>query len=70
MIIACAIVTKILFVLYILAILNSLRHLYIIIRMVMSEEENKYKISPKTLLLLGISIAFIITGIINGIGIC
>lgn len=70
MVIVCAIVTKILFVLYILSILNALRHLYVIVRMVWSDEENSYKISPKSLVLLGISIAFVITGMINGIGIC
>lgn len=70
MIIVCAIITKILYMIYIVAILNSLRHLYILGTYVFSEGEDKYRLSSRDLIILGISIAYIITGIITGIGIC
>lgn len=55
--------------LYILSILNTVRHLYNVI-LAYFDENRKYLLTPKSLLILGVSIAFIITGMINGIAIC
>jgi hypothetical protein len=70
MVIVCAILTKILFIIYILSILNGLRHLYILGTYVFSEGDEKYRLAPRDLLILGVSIAYVITGMITGIGLC
>jgi len=64
------IINKILILIYVLALINSIRHLYYFIQAFLSTYGNepvKYIISDKSLLLLGISIAYLITGILTGI---
>ena len=64
------IINKILFLIYVLALLNTVRHGYYFIQAYVStysDEPVKYLLDSKSLLVLGISIAYIITGIIMGI---
>ena len=57
-------------VLYVLSVLVVVRHVYNIIQLIRDETNNeKYKLGSKALLFLGIAVAYIITGIINGISI-
>jgi hypothetical protein len=62
------ILNQILMVLFVLSILVVLRHIINIIVLYMDEStENKYIIGKPALVYLGLAIAYIITGIINGI---
>jgi len=64
------IINKVLVVLFFLACLTALRHGYYIIQASLtSTEENprKYVLSKKTLLLLGLSVAYILSTIFTGI---
>ncbi len=61
---------KVLFVLFFLAILNAVRHTYYFIQAWFASTEEqpvKYKLSMKALLILGISIAYILTTVSTGI---
>jgi hypothetical protein len=62
------ILNQILMVLFVLAILVVLRHVINIVVLYMDDStENKYVIGKAALVYLGLAIAYIITGIINGI---
>jgi len=68
MIILVALLSKLLVMVYVLSILNIIRHAYILINLLLSNNENSgYFLRPKSLLLLGLSIAYVITGIFTGI---
>lgn len=57
-------------VLYVLSILVVVRHIYNIIALLGDElTDNKYKLGRAALIFLGLAISYIITGMINGIGI-
>ncbi len=63
-------ITKILTLMLFLSILNTLRHLFYFIQAIIgSSEDNpsKYVLSNKGLILLGLSIAYILTIIFTGI---
>ena len=64
------IINKILIILLFLAILNTLRHTYYFVQTwftATEEEPVKYRLSNKSLFLLGVSIAYILTAIFTGI---
>lgn len=64
------IVNKILMILFFMTCLNTFRHAYYFVQAWFTsteEEPVKYKISSKSLLLLGASIAYIFTVIFTGI---
>jgi len=61
------IINRILVIIYVLAILNCLRHVYNILLIVISDAKVKYILSGNALLILGMSVAYIITGILMGI---
>jgi len=61
---------RILIILFFMAFFNSVRHTYYFIQAWVTstnEEPVKYKISDKSLFLLGVSIAYILTTIFTGI---
>ena len=61
---------KLLMILFFVSLLNTIRHMYYFIQTwFTSTEDNpvKYKITPKSLFLLGVSIAYILTTILTGI---
>jgi hypothetical protein len=61
---------KFLMVLFFLSCLNTIRHLYYFIQAWASSTEEiqvKYKITNKSLFLLGVSIAYVLTTIFTGI---
>lgn len=63
-------VNKILMTLFFMSLLNVIRHLYYFIQAFIQsseEESRKYKLSTKSLLLLGISLGYILTIIFTGI---
>ena len=63
-------INKILILIYVLAVINTIRHTYYFIQAYFStygEEPVKYIVSDKSLFIVGLSIAYIITGIITGI---
>jgi hypothetical protein len=64
-------INKILILIYVLAVINTIRHTYYFIQAYLStyndDEPVKYIVSDKSLLIVGLSIAYIITGIITGI---
>ena len=69
-----SIIDKILMVLFFMATLNTIRHGYYFIQTVLisqklqdNEEPLKYNLSWKSLLLLGVSIAYILTVIFTGV---
>lgn len=66
-----AILNKGLMILFILSILNTLRHGYYFIQAMLSatedEEPKKYILSKKSLILLGLSVAYILSAIFTGI---
>lgn len=67
---ALDIINKILNVIFFMSCLNTVRHLYYFIQAWFTstpEVPVKYKISSKSLLLLGASIAFILTAIFTGV---
>jgi hypothetical protein len=64
------ILNKILIMLFIMACLNVLRHVFYFSQAVLTsteEEPKKYKIENVSVYLLGISIAYILSAIITGI---
>lgn len=65
-----AIVNKVLVILFTLACLNSIRHAYYFVQSYVKtadETYQKYKVSEKSLVFLGISLAYIISSIFIGI---
>ena len=61
---------RILIILFFMAFFNSVRHTYYFIQAWVTstnEEPVKYKISDKSLFLLGVSIAYMLTTIFTGI---
>lgn len=60
-------INQVLLILFVFCVLVVVRHVYNIIQLVRSDNENKYVLGPKTLVMVGLSVAYIITGIINGI---
>ena len=63
-------INKVLIILYILSCLNVVRHLYYLIQTTMmtkNESSEKYRLSNKSLLILGISLAYLISIIFIGI---
>lgn len=63
-------INKVLIILYILSCLNVVRHLYYLIQTTMmtkNESSQKYRLSNKSLLILGISLAYLISIIFIGI---
>ena len=60
---------KILLIVFVLSILNVLWHLFFFIQAyVKTEIENsKYIVSPRSLFMLGLSIAYVVASIITGI---
>lgn len=65
--IVLALVNKSLNIIFILSILLIIRHIFLLYRNIVDIEPKKYTLTKKELLYLGISIAYIITSIINGI---
>lgn len=63
------VLNKVLLMVFVLSILNILWHAFFFIQAyVKTEKENsKYIVSPRSLLILGLSIAYIIASIITGI---
>ena len=63
------ILNKVLLMIFVLSILNVFWHAFFFIQAyVKTEKENsKYIVSPRSLLILGLSIAYVITSIITGI---
>lgn len=64
------IINKILVILYVLSLANVLRHGYYFIQAFIStygDEPVKYILGDKALLLLGVSLAYVITGMITGV---
>jgi len=63
------VLNKVLLMVFILSILNVLWHAFFFIQAyVKTEKENsKYIVSPRSLLILGLSIAYVIASIITGI---
>jgi len=63
------VLNKVLLMVFILSILNVLWHAFFFIQAyVKTEKENsKYIVSPRSLLILGLSIAYVIASIIAGI---
>jgi hypothetical protein len=64
------IINKVLIVLFCFASINTLRHIYYFIQAWISsnnDETVRYKLEPTQLFFLGLSISYIITGIITGI---
>lgn len=70
MIIACLIIYKIMMILYVLSILNVIRHVYNVVRILFDDDNNKYLLTTKQLRFLGVSVAYIVTGLILGINLC
>ena len=66
-------INKILMTLFFMSSLNVLRHLYFftqfLIQPEIDDQVNKYKLTNKSLILLCISLAYILTIIFSGIGI-
>lgn len=63
-------INKLLTLLFFLASLNTVRHAYYFVQTWFTstdEEPIKYKLSAKGLLMLGISIAYVLTTILTGI---
>jgi hypothetical protein len=61
---------KLLIVLFFMSCLNTARHVYYLFQTWFTSTEEypiKYKITDKSLFLLGVSIAYILTAIITGI---
>jgi phosphate starvation-inducible membrane PsiE len=59
---------KILITLFVLCVLVIARHVYNIVNLLMdSEVENKYILPQRALVFLGLSVAYVISGILNGI---
>jgi hypothetical protein len=61
---------KLLIVLFFMSCLNTIRHTYYFIQAWFTSTEEvpvKYRLSPKSLLLLGVSIAYILTSIFTGV---
>ena len=64
-------INKVLIIIFFLSILNIIRHTYYFIQLwLQSDIENpvKYKITNRSLLFLGLSIAYILMAIFTGIG--
>lgn len=64
------IINKILFMLLVLSILTTLRHVYYFIQAFLTSTEEvpvKYRLSTTSLLFLGISIAYIVTSVFTGL---
>lgn len=64
------IINKVLITLFVLSCLNSVRHTYYFIQAwvkSISETPTKYRLSNSSLILLGVSMAYMITSIITGI---
>jgi hypothetical protein len=70
MIIICALLSKLMLLMLVLSVLNVGRHIYNLWVLTFGDEETKYRLTPKGLILLGLSISFIIMIIITGIGVC
>lgn len=65
-----AILNKIFVMLFFMSVLNTARHTYYFIQTwFASTEENpmKYKVSPKSLVLLGMSLAYMLMAVFTGI---
>lgn len=58
---------NVLVLLYVLSILNCVRHIFFFIQTYYAEESKKYILNKYSILFLGLSISYIVTGIINGI---
>ena len=61
------ILNKVMLMLFVLATLNVIRHLYLVLQIVLrpdDEIKEKYELSDNSLLILGVSIAYMITSII------
>jgi hypothetical protein len=61
------ILNKVLLVIFILSVLNCLKHVWNIINGLREEVPNKYKISTSERFLLGLSLAYIISVIFTGL---
>lgn len=64
------IINKILFMLLVLSILTTLRHVYYFIQAFLTSTEEvpvKYRLTTTSLLFLGISIAYILTSLFTGL---
>ena len=62
------ILDKSLFVMFFMSCLVILRQIFLFIRHLNNPEPQKYTISQKALIYLGVSVALILTSIIKGIG--
>ena len=64
-----AIFNKILIMVLIMSVLNIIRHIYFVIQLYVrnDEEREKYSLNGISLILLGLSIAYLITSIVTGI---
>ena len=64
------ILNKILIMLFFMSFLNAGRHIYYFIQTWFNstpEQPIKYKVSPKSLFLLGMSLAYLLTSVFTGI---
>lgn len=61
-----SLLNKMLFLSFILSILVTLRHLFKFIRNVVSPDPTKIKLTSKEVFYLGVSVAYIITCLLNG----
>jgi len=63
------VLNKVLLMVFILSILNVLWHAFFFIQAYVKteKEDSKYIVSPRSLLILGLSIAYVIASIITGI---
>lgn len=61
------ILNKVLLVIFILSVLNCLKHVWNIINGLREEVPNRYKISTSERFLLGLSLAYIISVIFTGL---
>lgn len=62
-------INKILMVLFFMSALNTIRHTYYFVQtwFKSTEEQVRYKLTPKSLILLGLSVAYLFTSIFAGI---
>ncbi len=61
-------INKVLFVVFFMACLVIIRQVFLFIRHLNNPEPTPYSIDKKSLLYLGLSVAFILTSVLKGIG--
>jgi hypothetical protein len=61
------IINKVLIILLVMSILNIIRHSFFIIQIWIKEDSNKYMITTPNLIVLGLSIAYIVSTLFLGL---